>query len=157
MRGWRRMGAAGVVAAIVALAALAGCSDDGGTAAAPATTAAASTAPAEQPSPAAGIMLAGAGLSVAEALSADTPDGLIVVRAHLLVASDRSARLCDALLESFPPQCGGAAMGVTNIPEGFLDGLSAGGGLRWSDQPLQLIGRMRDGAFENDPEALVAG
>lgn len=48
-------------------------------------------------------------------------------------------------------------MVVTGIPGGFLEGLSAGGGQRWSDEPLQLIGRMRDGAFENDPEALVAG
>ena len=150
MRGWRWIGATGLVAALVALAVLAGCSDDGGTAAAPATTA-------EQPSPAAGTMLADAGISVAEALAADPGDALVAVRAHLLVAADGSARLCDALRESFPPQCGGAAVTVTGIPEGFIDGLSPGGGLRWSDQPVQLIGRMREGTFENDPEALAAG
>jgi hypothetical protein len=149
------MGTAGLAAALLAVPALAGCSGEGGTAAAPATTAA--TAPADRPSPAAGIMLSDAGISVSEALAAAPSDDLVVVRAHLLVDADGSARLCDALLESYPPGCGGAQMTVTNIPEGFLDGLSAEGGLRWSDQPLQLIGRMRDGAFANDPQALVAG
>jgi hypothetical protein len=149
MRGWRWIGATGLVATLVALAMLAGCSDDGGTAAAPTT--------AEQPSPASGAMPADAGISVAGALAAEPGDALVAVRAHLLVAADGSARLCDLLRESFPPQCGGAAMAVNGIPESILDGLSAGGGLRWSDQPLQLIGRMRDATFANDPEALAAG
>ena len=42
-------------------------------------------------------------------------------------------------------------------PDGFLTGLSSAEGVHWSDEPLQLLGRVRDGVFENDADALVAG
>jgi hypothetical protein len=105
---------------------------------------------------AAGIMLAGSGLSVAEIPSAPAGE-ILAVRAFVVGAPDGSAELCDALAESHPPQCGGARMPLTGLPDGFLTGLSSAGGVRWSDEPLQLLGRVRDGVFENDVDALVAG
>ena len=105
---------------------------------------------------AAGIMLAGSGLSVAEIPSAPA-DEILAVRAYVIVAADGSAQLCDALAESLPPQCGGASMPLTGLPDGFLTGLSYAEGVHWSDEPLQLLGRVRGGVFENDVDALVAG
>ena len=48
-------------------------------------------------------------------------------------------------------------MPLTGLPDGFLTGLSSAEGVHWSDEPLQLLGRVRDGVFENDVDALVAG
>ena len=84
-------------------------------------------------------------------------DEILAVRAYVIVAPGGSAQLCDALAESLPPQCGGASMPLTGLPDGFLTGLSSAEGVHWSDEPLQLLGRVRDGVFENDVDALVAG
>ena len=84
-------------------------------------------------------------------------DEILAVRAYVIVAPDGSARLCDALAESRPPQCGGASLALTGLPHGFLTGLRSAQGVRWTDAPLQLIGRVRGDEFANDPEALVAG
>jgi hypothetical protein len=109
--------------------------------------------PAADPS---GAMLADAGLSVAEALA--EPGGPIVaVRAYLFVAADGSARLCDAVLESFPPQCGRPSMPATGLPDELIAGLPEDTGRRWSEGPVQLLGRVADGVFVNDREALAAG
>jgi hypothetical protein len=101
-------------------------------------------------------MLADGGLSVAEARDAEGR-GTIAVRAHLFVAPDGSARLCDAVRESFPPQCGGAAMAVAGLPDELVAGLAADGGRRWSDGPVQLLGVVQEGVFVTDPRALAAG
>lgn len=158
----RRSWTAALVAAALVVPALSACGEDGDVAAAtaPATTPTAGTpAPAGDTGGAAGIMLAGSGLSVAEALArpAGDPDVPIVVRAYALVAADGSAQLCDALAESSPPQCAGERMGLTGLPDGFLTGLRSAAGVHWSDAPVQLIGRVRGDVFENDAQALVAG
>ena len=152
----RTIRTAAIVAAILAIPALSACSDDGGSAESPAPPAVTTATAPDVPSPAAGIMLSDAGASVAEALASPVSEDLVVVRAHVLVAADGSARLCDALRESMPPQCGGASMGLENLPSGFLTGLSEAQGVHWTDEPAQLIGRVRDDVFVNDPEALVA-
>lgn len=105
---------------------------------------------------AAGIMLADSGLSVAEIPSAPAGE-LLAVRAYVVIAPDGSARLCDALAESHPPQCGAASIALTGLPDGFLTGLRTAQGVRWTDAPVQLLGRVRDDAFVNDAGALVAG
>jgi hypothetical protein len=149
-----------VAAALLALPVVTACGDeDEGTATAPpAATATVPTGPAPPGASdgAAGIMLAGSGLSVAEIPGAPA-DEILAVRAYVVVAPDGSAQLCDALAESHPPQCGGASMPLTGLPDGFLTGLRSAEGVRWSDAPLQLLGRVRDGVFENDADALVAG
>ena len=95
----RRIGATALVAALLAVPALTGCGDEGATASAP-------TAPAGDTGGAAGIMLSDSGVSVAEARALPPGDDLVAVRAYVIVAADGSARLCDALAESSPPQCG---------------------------------------------------
>lgn len=140
----RRIGSATVAAACAIALALGGCTDD--TAVSPTRAV---------PPPASGLMLADSGLSVAEVLAATNPEP-IAVRAYLFVAADGSARLCDAIGESFPPQCAGAAIAAIGLPPELVDGLDVEAGRRWSDGPLQLIGTVRAGVFVNDPEALAA-
>lgn len=149
---WAALAVAGVLAAVAV-----GCGDDDTAATAPATGTgdARLIAPPDGSSPAAGQMLADAGLSVEEALSGAGGEPL-VVRAFIVVAPDGAARLCDALAESSPPQCGGASMPVTGLPPELVDGLADRQGVRWSDGPVQLIGSVRDGSFANDPAALAA-
>ena len=80
--------------------ALGGCSDDGA-----GEGAATATAP-PGAAPAAGAMLADGGLSVAEARDAEGR-GTIAVRAHLFVAPDGSARLCDVVGSRSPRSAAG--------------------------------------------------
>jgi hypothetical protein len=142
-----------VAAALLALPVVTACGDDGDEVAATTAPPAARTAPADDG--AAGAMLAGSGIGVAEIPTAPAGE-ILAVRAFVVIAPDGSARLCDALAESDPPQCGGASIPVTGLPDGFLD-LRSSQGVRWTDAPAQLLGRVRDGVFENDAGALVAG
>lgn len=121
-----------------------------------AATAPVRAAPVTDGGGAAGIMLADGGLSVAEIPSAPAGE-LLAVRAYVVVAPDGSARLCDALAESHPPQCAGASMALTGLPDGFLTGLRTAEGVGWTDAPVQLMGRVRGDVFVNDAGALVAG
>ena len=115
-----------VAAALLALPVVTACGDEdeGAATAPPAATATVPTGPAPPGASdgAAGIMLAGSGLSVAEIPGAPA-DEILAVRAYVVVAPDGSAQLCDALAESHPPQCGGASMPLTGLPDGFLTGL----------------------------------
>ena len=149
------MGTALAVCAVAA--ALAGCGDDGTTAA---TTAAPSAAGSQlalpdSTSPDGDRLLPVGGLTVG-VLTADTTGGPLLARAYVVVAPDGTARLCDALAESSPPQCGGASIVVTGLPPELVDGLQARSGVRWSEAPVQLIGTVVGGVFVNDPVALAA-
>lgn len=144
-----------VAAALLALPVVTACGDgDAPTAVATSTFPAAPAA--TDGGGAAGIMLPDGGLSVAEIPSAPAGE-LLAVRAYVVTAPDGSARLCDALAESHPPQCGGASIALTGLPDGFLTGLRAAEGVGWTDAPVQLLGRVRDDVFVNDAGALVAG
>lgn len=133
------------IAVLVALP-FAGCGDD-------APDAAGGTRPAD---PASGAMLPSAApLTVADAL-ASTLAGPLLVRATLLVGADGAARLCDTVRESYPPQCGDPSMPITGLPPELVASLAHAGGVRWSDEPVTFMGRVRDGVFVNDPELLAA-
>ena len=75
----------------------------------------------------------GPGLSVAEAIESDL-EGPLLVRG-VLVERDGKLRLCSAILESQPPQCGEPSLTI----EGQVDG-EAG------DQ-VKLLGEVGDGAI----------
>lgn len=147
----------GVLAVCAAAVALAGCGDDGSTAATAAAPPAAGSQLALPDTTAAGgdRLLPAGGLTVAQ-LAADTTGGPLAARAYIVVAPDGGARLCDALAESSPPQCGGASIVVTGLPPEMVDGLQARSGVRWSEAPVQLIGSVVGGVFVNDPVALAA-
>jgi hypothetical protein len=62
-----------------------------------------------------------------------------------LVDSGGVVRLCDALAESYPPQCGGDSLPV----EGRLTGIawSEAQGVRWTDEQVVLRGEVEDGVL----------
>jgi hypothetical protein len=84
------------------------------------------------------------GVSVADA-TAGPIDGAFELRGFFF-ADDAGARMCEMLLESFPPQCGGAS-----IPVGDFDvdlPLSSEAGVTWTDQIAYLEGEIVGGVFQ---------
>ena len=71
--------------------------------------------------------------------AAGTIDGPFVVSGYLFVDAEGEAVLCEAIAESYPPQCGGGSVHVEgDIP--MWDDLTADQGVRWSDDPVALEG-----------------
>jgi hypothetical protein len=81
-------------------------------------------------------------LSIEEAIAADT-DEMLLVNGNLL-ADGEEVRLCYALAESFPPQCGGPSLLVEGIELEEVDGLITEGDVSWTDRPIQLRGIVQD-------------
>ena len=85
---------------------------------------------------------AGPGISIEEAIAANTDEPLLV-NGNLL-AQGGEVRLCYALAESFPPQCGGPSLVVEGINLDEVDGLITEGDVSWTDRPIQLLGVVED-------------
>jgi hypothetical protein len=105
-----------------------------------------------------GGMTVGGGLTVDEALTTDAT-GILAVHGNLF--DDGSGlRLCSALAESLPPQCGGPAS-LAVVGFGFDQladedtGVQSSGGVSWTDGHVTLFGEVVDGTLLLDP--LVAG
>jgi hypothetical protein len=92
---------------------------------------------AERGSPPASAM--GPGLSVAEAIGSGL-EGPLLVRG-VLVERDGKLRLCSAILESHPPQCGEPSLAI----EGEVQG-------KVGDQ-VKLLGEVESGALRLTPTA----
>lgn len=96
-------------------------------------------------------------LSIDQAVKAE-PGSHVKVEGHLL-ATDQKALLASALLESYPPQPGGATITLADLDTGLLVGLSSTAGqpdfarVTWSDFPVVLEGTVKDGvlAVEKTP------
>jgi hypothetical protein len=71
-------------------------------------------------------------------LAAGTIDGSFVISGYVFVAADGSARICDAILESYPPQCGGDSIALTGDLSVFE--LTTDQDVTWSDAPLRIEG-----------------
>ena len=87
----------------------------------------------------------GPGISIAEAL-ASTLDEPLLVNGFLVVQGER-AELCEALAESFPPQCGGDSLSVEGLDLDAFEGLSTEQDTTWSEGPIQLLGEVEDGVL----------
>jgi hypothetical protein len=61
-----------------------------------------------------------------------------------VVERDGVARLCEALLESFPPQCGEPSVTIANVYELGAD-LATEQDVRWTDLAVRLTGTVADG------------
>lgn len=91
------------------------------------------------------------GLTVTEALDGGA-SGVIAVRGFLF--DDGSGpRLCEALAESFPPQCGGASISVSGHVGTSDVPLVSEQGVTWTDQPVTLFGEVLDGKLVVNPTA----
>jgi hypothetical protein len=119
-----------LLAALLAAVALTACGGDDDSAAGD-DTSTASTVP------------VGPGISIEEALGTDSDEPLLV-NGNLLVVNGEP-RLCSALAESFPPQCGGASLLITGLDLSQIDGLIVEGDVMWTDRPIQLAGVVSDG------------
>jgi hypothetical protein len=121
------------VAALLAATTLAACGGD--------DSANDGTGPATQP-----------GISIDEALASDSDEPLLV-SGNLLALGD-DVRLCSALAESFPPQCGGSSLVVEGLNLQEVDGLITEGDVSWTDRPIQLPGVVSDGTLTVSENAL---
>ncbi len=88
---------------------------------------------------------AGAVVSIDDALASGSDEPLLV--AGNLLAQGDVVRLCSALAESFPPQCGGASLVVQGLNLLDVDGLVTEGDVSWTDRPIELLGVVSDGTL----------
>ena len=75
----------------------------------------------------------GSGLSVAQALTHRATDDLVSVAGTLFVGADGTVLLCDAIAESFPPQCGGPRIVVQGLDLATIQGLQTENGVSWAE------------------------
>ena len=64
-----------------------------------------------------------------------------------LVADGERVRVCEALAESFPPQCGGASATIIDLDPATVDGISVEGEVQWTDFPIELLGETTGGTL----------
>lgn len=132
-----------LLASVALAAVLVACGDDTPDSAAPSVAPAATATPTPQPTVAA--TPAGAPIAVAEALGGTFEAPLLVAGA--ILAKDSEVRLCEALAESFPPQCPANFLVVEGLDLAAIDGLTTAQGVTWSDRPVEVFGAVRDGVL----------
>ena len=75
----------------------------------------------------------GQGMSVADALGHQAADDLVLVSGALFVDANGTVWLCDAIAESFPPQCGGERIEVQGVDLATIEGLQEESGVQWAE------------------------
>ena len=134
MTGKRRLAPHRVALIAVLSFALAACGGSADDAAVPATDATTAGTGSQTGPPSAGI---GPGLTVSEARATDA-EGPLLVRGALVVEGG-TARLCERLAESAPPQCGGDALEVEGLDVSTIEALQSSGDVQWADQ-VKILG-----------------
>ena len=86
-------------------------------------------------------------IEVAELLDGSSPMDASVI--GFVVIDDGGARLCEALAESFPPQCGGPAVVIAN-PDVLTVALEQEQSVRWTNERVRL-----DGTYDGTQFTLV--
>lgn len=84
-------------------------------------------------------------VSIDDAIESGSAEPLLVD--GNLLAQGGKVRLCSALAESFPPQCGGASLVVEGLALEEVDGLITEGDVSWTDRPIRLLGVVSDGTL----------
>lgn len=94
----------------------------------------------------------GPGISVGEAIASDL-DGPFLVNGFIFITGGEhddpeQVRLCEALAESFPPQCSGESLVVEGLDiKALLVDLTSEGPVSWTAQPVQLLGEVDGGTL----------
>jgi hypothetical protein len=83
-------------------------------------------------------------MDVATALTLAS-DSSAVVTGFVLLVSGQPPSICAELLESMPPQCGGARIELVGLTAGKLPGLHDAEGVKWTGEAVTLSGIMREG------------
>jgi hypothetical protein len=86
-------------------------------------------------------------LTVSEAVGTE---GVIVV-SGFYVDTGSGPMLCEALAESFPPQCGGASVPLADISPIDPDEIQTEQGTSWTDRVVTIVGEMVDGTLAPTP------
>jgi len=73
------------------------------------------------------------GITVADALGHRATDDLVTVSGALFANADGTVLLCDAIAESFPPQCGGDRIRVQGLDLSSVAGLQTEGRVSWAE------------------------
>jgi hypothetical protein len=94
-------------------------------------------------------MVIGGGLTIAEALGTDST-GVIAVQGFV-ISDANGMRLCEALAESYPPQCGGASIEIANLDAVDPDDLTTAQGVTWTDYSVTILGEIIDGVLTPTP------
>ena len=84
-------------------------------------------------------------ITVKQALTAK-PGEAVLVRGALIV-SGGTTRLCYAILESYPPQCGGPSLVVRELDLNTVGELTSENGVTWSDREVRVHGIVTDGSL----------
>jgi hypothetical protein len=61
-----------------------------------------------------------------------------------LFRSGGQTRICDAILESYPPQCGGKRYEVVGLDVATVEGVQKAQGVTWTERPVTLKGVVAD-------------
>lgn len=104
-------------------------------------------------SPPAGAI--GPGLSATEALASELDLPLLVN--GFLISDGTTTRLCEAILESYPPQCGGPFLLVENVDLASFPNMRTEGGVSWIDDFVQLLGPVDDGLLRVASNVIAGG
>ena len=88
-------------------------------------------------------------MSVPEILTGDVT-GAAAVKGFLVVDAG-GARLCEMLADSYPPQCGGEALPITNYEEFLGVPTQEAQGVTWTDDVVSFLGLIIDGTLIVDP------
>ena len=82
----------------------------------------------------------GPGISIDEAIGNAGAEPLLVNGA-LFIDPDGAVLLCNAIAESFPPQCGGTRLEIRGLDLASVPDLEEANGARWAER-VQLLGRI---------------
>ena len=101
--------------------------------------------------PSAGTPIPGGGLSIDEAI-ASTLEGPLAVKGYVVAPEGGAVMLCSALLESYPPQCGGSSLVIEGLDLSTVEGLTKTSDpelaqVTWSDAEVSLLGTVEDGVL----------
>ena len=90
---------------------------------------------------------AGPGISIDEAIDS-TLDGPLLVNGYIVAEEGGEVRFCSALMESYPPQCGGSSLIVEGLNLEEVDALESAQGVSWTSADTQLLGTVEDGVLK---------
>lgn len=93
----------------------------------------------------------GPGISVAEAIAGDF-EGPVLVNGYLFVDTEGEVTLAEMVLESYPPQPGGATLVVEGLDLSQVE-LQSDQGKSWTDDTLQVLGTVADGKLLVDAQS----
>jgi len=108
--------------------------------------------PAPQPQPPIAGIGAGPGISIDEAIAFESNEPLLV-NGNIWAEGDR-VYFCDAVAESYPPQCAGVRLEVVGVKLAEVDGLQRVGDIAWSER-TQLLGVVADGKITVSENAMA--